>query len=125
MCIRDRHMPTAFLPLATAFESLAQRRASGGIDAVAVQRALGLRSLFLADRLLVALGGGKRRFETPEEFITVAQKMMAAPGSPLGGRVLDTALNGMWLTAFVAVNVALFAWAFLRYREAGANLYIQ
>src|SRR6478735_8659626 len=75
----NKHMPTAFLPLATAFESLAQRRVSGGIDAVAVQRALGLRSLFLADRLLVALGGGKRRFETPEEFITVAQKMMAAP----------------------------------------------
>jgi predicted ferric reductase len=225
----NKHMPTAFLPLATAFESLAQRRAAGGIDAVAVQRALGLRSLFLADRLLVALGGGKRRFETPEEFITVAQKMMAAPaidkmafifqlhdingdgcidreeldclmhialaehdlrlasgeadqlvdavmragdlngdrkitigefvkmmashpelqrrltdygvallmpgrrararavsaGSPWSGRVRDTALYGMWLTAFVAVNVALFAWAFLRYREAGANLYIQ
>jgi predicted ferric reductase len=71
--------PTAFLPLATAFESLAQRRSVGGIDAVAVQRALGLRSLFLADRLLLALGGTRRRFETPEEFVSVAQKLMAAP----------------------------------------------
>lgn len=223
------HTPTAFLPLATAFESLRQRRVMGGIDAVAVQRALGLRSLFLAERVLVALGGGRRRFETPEEFITVAQKLMAGPavdkmafiftlhdingdgcidrdeldclmhialaehdlklppgeadrlvdavmragdlngdrkisigefvkmmgahpelqrrmtdygvallmpgkrararavaaGSEWSGRVRSRALLGVWLAAFAAVNVALFAWAFLRYRQAGANLYIQ
>jgi predicted ferric reductase len=74
-----RTAPTSFLPLATAFESLSQRRGTGGIDAVAVQRALGLRSLFLAERLLVALGGGHRPFATPEEFITVAQNLMNGP----------------------------------------------
>src|SRR6185503_2417094 len=72
------HTPTAFLPLATAFESLSQRRLAGGINAVAVQKALGLRSLFLAERLLYALGAANRRFETPEEFVTVAQKVMSA-----------------------------------------------
>ena len=80
----SKHTPTAFLPLATAFESLSQRRVAGGIDAVAVQRALGLRSLFLADRLLVALGGRGRRFETAEEFVAVAQRLMSArPGDKL------------------------------------------
>jgi len=80
----NKHIPTAFLPLATAFESLSQRRIAGGIDAVAVQRALGLRSLFLADRLLAALGGGHRRFETAEEFVAVAQRLMSArPGDKL------------------------------------------
>ena len=71
----SKHTPTPFLPLATAFESLSQRRAQGGIVAVAVQRPLGLRSLFLADRLLAALGGKHRRFETAE---AVAQRLMAA-----------------------------------------------
>jgi ferredoxin-NADP reductase len=80
----SKYIPTAFLPLATAFESLSRRRASGGIDAVAVQRALGLRSLFLADRLLVALVGRGRRFETAEEFVAVAQRLMAGgPGEKL------------------------------------------
>src|ERR1700733_11920287 len=80
----SKHTPTAFLPLATAFESLAARRVAGGIDAVAVQRALGLRSLFLADRLLVSLGGRHRRFETAEEFVMVAQRLMASrPGEKL------------------------------------------
>ncbi|HVZ72652.1 MAG TPA: EF-hand domain-containing protein [Polyangia bacterium] len=222
--------PTAFLPLATAFESLSKRRlATGGIDAVAVQKALNLRSLFLAQRLLVALGGNGRRFETPEEFATVAQKLMAgspgskveflfylhdvkgdgwldreeldclmhiaiaehdlrisprevdqlvdavmragdsdgngkitigefaqlmsshpelqrrlmdygvallmpgqraraharAPGSAWSGWLRNGALLATWLVAYVGVNLALFAWAVLRYRDAGANLYIQ
>ena len=54
------HTSTAFLPLATAFESLSQRRLADGIDGVAVQKALGLRSRFLAERLLYALGIGSR-----------------------------------------------------------------
>jgi predicted ferric reductase len=221
--------PTAFLPLATAFESLTQRRVAGGIDAIAVQRALGLRSLFLADRLLLALGGGRRRFETAEEFVSVAQKLMAGPaiekvaflftlhdikgddcldreeldclmhialaendvrltraeadrlvdavmragdangdgkitigefikmmgahpelqqslteygvallrpgkrararallpGSAWGGRVRSGALLGGWLAVFGVVNLVLFAEAFLRYRAAGASVFIQ
>jgi predicted ferric reductase/Ca2+-binding EF-hand superfamily protein len=225
----SKHTPTAFLPLATAFESLSQRRAHGGIDAVAVQRALGLRSLFLADRLLAALGGAHRRFETAEEFVAVAQRLMAAkpaekleflfrlhdvdgdgcitrpeldclmhivlaendlklppdeadrlvdavmkagdlngdgkitagefvtmmaahpdlqrrlteygvsllmpgkrararalpPGSVWGGRVRSGALLGAWVVAWAAVNVALFADAFLRYRHAGASVFLQ
>src|SRR6266851_5262530 len=80
----NKRTPTAFLPLATAFESLSQRRIAGGIDAVAVQRALGLRSLFLADRLLAALGGAHRRFETAEEFVAVAQRLMSGrPGDKM------------------------------------------
>jgi NADPH oxidase 5 len=225
----NKHTPTAFLPLATAFESLAQRRLSGGIDAVAVQKALGLRSLFLAERLLVALGGGQRRFETAEEFVTVAQRLMGAavgekieflfqlhdingdgcidraeldclmhialaehdlqlpdgeadrlvdavmragdrngdgkitlgefmtmmaaepqlqrrlteygvellmpgrrarertllPGAAWSGWVRSGALLGGWLAVYAAVNVLLFAEAFLRYRHAGSTLYLQ
>jgi predicted ferric reductase len=221
--------PAAFLPLATAFESLSQRRAAGGgIDAVAVQRALKLRSLFLADRVLDALGGRQRRFETAEEFVAVAQRLMAGrpgdkleflfnlhdvdgdgcitrpeldclmhialaendlrlpegeadrlvdavmqagdlngdgkitvgdfiammaahpelqrrlteygvallmpgkrararalpPGAVWGGRVRSGVLLGGWLAAWAAVNVALFALAFLRYRHAGAGPFI-
>jgi Ca2+-binding EF-hand superfamily protein len=225
----NRHIPTAYLPLATAFESLSQRRAAGGIDAVTVQRALGLRSLFLADRLLAALGGHDRRFETAEEFVTVAQRLMSGPpgkkleflfrlhdidgdgcitraeldclmhialaendlklapgeadrlvdavmragdldgdgkitayefvtmmagepelqrrlteygvallmpgrrararalppGSVWGGRVRGAALLAAWVVAWVAVNAAIFAEAFVRYRQAGASAFIQ
>jgi ferredoxin-NADP reductase len=221
--------PTSFLPLATAFETLSQRRSAGGIDAVAVQRALSLRSLFLAERLLVALGGAHRRFETPEEFITVAQNVMSGPpgakleflfrlhdvsgdnyldrdeldclihialaehdlrlddqdanrlvealmkagdldgngkitmgefihmmsshpdlqhrlseygvallmpgkrararalppGAAWSGQVRNGGLLAGWLAAYALLNVALFAFAFLRYRAAGANLSIQ
>jgi predicted ferric reductase/Ca2+-binding EF-hand superfamily protein len=225
----SKQTPTAFLPLATAFESLRQRRAQGGIDAVAVQRALGLRSLFLADRVLAALGGTHRRFETAEEFVAVAQRLMAGkpgdkleflfrlhdvdgdgcitrpeldclmhivlaendlklppdeadrlvdavmkagdlngdgkitigeyvtmmvahpdlqarlteygvsllmpgkrararalpPGSVWGSRVRSGALLGGWVVAWAVVNVVLFAEAFLRYRHAGAGLFLQ
>ena len=69
----------SYLPFATVLERLTRARGPRGIDALAVQTALGLRSLFLAERLLIALGGWRRRFETPEEFVTVAQNMMAAP----------------------------------------------
>jgi ferredoxin-NADP reductase len=222
--------PTSFLPLATVFEALSRRRrGSGGIQPVDVQKALGLRSLFLAKRLLIALGGGKRRFETAEEFITVAQKLMAAPvpekieflfnlhdidgdgwigraeleqlvhialaehdlklpegeanrlvdavmragdrdrdqkigiaefvqmmiahpeiqkrladygvallmpgkrareralppGSAWSGWVRSGGLLAGWLAAYTAVNALLFVEAFFRYRDAGANLYIQ
>src|SRR6266540_1941323 len=222
--------PTSFLPLATVFEALQRRRrAGGGIEPADIQKALGLRSLFLAQRLLVALGGGKRRFETAEEFITVAQKLMAAPiahkieflfnlhdidgdgwirrdelerlvhialaehdlrlpegeadrlvdavmragdrdrdqkigiaefvqmmiahpeiqrrlaeygvsllmpgkrardralppGSAWSGWVRSGGLLAMWLAAFTAVNALLFVEAFFRYRDAGANLYVQ
>ena len=75
------------LPLATVFEALrdsSRPPGSLGINAHTVQEALGLRSLYLAERLLVALGGAERRFETPEEFVAVAQRMMMAP---LGAKV--------------------------------------
>jgi ferredoxin-NADP reductase/Ca2+-binding EF-hand superfamily protein len=225
----SKHIPTAYLPLATAFESLSQRRAAGGIDALTVQRALGLRSLFLADRLLAALGGHDRRFETAEEFVSVAQRLMSGPpgkkleflfrlhdvdadgcitraeldclmhialaendlklgpeeadrlvdavmragdldgdgkitayefvtmmagepelqrrlteygvallmpgrrararatppGSVWGGRVRGAALLAAWVVAWAAVNAALFAEAFVRYRQAGASAFIQ
>ncbi|MEP6653411.1 MAG: EF-hand domain-containing protein [Myxococcales bacterium] len=223
------HTPTAFFPLATAFESLSQRRLAGGINAVAVQKALGLRSLFLAERLLYALGGANRRFETPEELVTVAQKLMSArvgdkleflftlydvngdgvisraeldvlmhivlaendlrlppdeadklvdavmragdadrdgkitigefikmmgshpelqrrltdygvallmpgkrararalpPGSEWGSRLRSAAVVGAWLAGWAAANAVLFALAFLRFRHAGASVYVQ
>ena len=62
-------------------DGLVKEKGGQGITAEMVQRALGLRSLFLAERLLVALGGAQRRFETAEEFVTVAQRLMAAPVS--------------------------------------------
>lgn len=71
--------PPNFLPLATVMEGLLKARGSLGITADVVQEALNLRSRFLAERLLVALGGARRRFETAEEFVTVAQNLMAAP----------------------------------------------
>ncbi len=67
-------------PLATVLERLdSQRGWSQGITAHAVQDALKLRSLFLAERVLVALGGDHRRFETAHEFVTVAQNLMSGP----------------------------------------------
>lgn len=73
-------MPNSFLQLATVFEALKRgRRARGDFDATDVQKALGLRSLFLAKRLLVALAADARQFETAEEFIRAAERMMAAP----------------------------------------------
>jgi len=72
--------PRSLLPLATVLERLNSRRGwSQGITAHDVQAALKLRSLFLAERLLVALGGDNRRFETAEEFVTVAQSVMSGP----------------------------------------------
>ena len=72
--------PRSILPLATVMERLNSRRGwSQGITAHDVQDALKLRSLFLAERLLVALGGDNRRFETAEEFVTVAQNVMSGP----------------------------------------------
>lgn len=67
-------------PLATVMERLESHRSwSHGITAQAVQDALNLRSLYLAERVLVALGGDTRRFETTEEFIAVAQNLMSGP----------------------------------------------
>jgi predicted ferric reductase/Ca2+-binding EF-hand superfamily protein len=79
---KQRNVPkghrSGFLPLATVFERLSATPPAQGIDAHAVQRALGLRSQYLAQRLLVALGGANRHFHTAEEFVAVAQKMMSA-----------------------------------------------
>lgn len=58
------------------FEALRRSAPAGGIDAHAVQKALGLRSLYLAERLLVALSG-ERPFRTAGEFIAAAQETMA------------------------------------------------
>jgi predicted ferric reductase/Ca2+-binding EF-hand superfamily protein len=66
-------------PLITMYEALRRATSTGGVDAHAVQKALGLRSLYLAERLLVALSGSQRHFRTPQEFIAVAQETMAAP----------------------------------------------
>ena len=62
-------------------EDLSKQSGQQGITGEAVQKAMGLRSLFLAQRLLSALGGSSRRFETAEEFVTVAQNLMAGPVS--------------------------------------------
>ena len=64
--------------LETVLDKL-RRNAHGDIDALAVQKALGLRSLYLAQRLVVALSGSTRGFATPEEFVAQAQKVMDAP----------------------------------------------
>lgn len=70
--------PRSLIPLATVMERLDSHRDwSQGITAQAVQDALNLRSRFLAERVLVALGGDTRRFETTEEFIAVAQNLMS------------------------------------------------
>jgi hypothetical protein len=49
-----------------------------GIDAATVQRALGLRSLYLAGRLLWALRNGDRAFRTADDFVAAAEEMMDA-----------------------------------------------
>lgn len=70
--------PRSVNPLETVWERLDSRRGwEHGITAHAVQDALKLRSLFLAERLLVALGGANRRFETAQEFVAVAQQVMS------------------------------------------------
>jgi predicted ferric reductase/Ca2+-binding EF-hand superfamily protein len=61
------------------YEALRRSVAGDGVDGHAVQKALGLRSLYLAERLLAALSGSQRRFRTPHEFIAAAQETMAAP----------------------------------------------
>jgi NADPH oxidase 5 len=65
-------------PLLTLYEALRRSVGGEGVDGRAVQKALGLRSLYLAERLLKALSGEQRRFRTPKEFIVAAQQMMAA-----------------------------------------------
>lgn len=47
--------PSAPIPLRTVIGRLSEAQSSGRIDGAAVQQALGLRSLYLAERLLVAL----------------------------------------------------------------------
>jgi predicted ferric reductase len=47
------------------------------------------------------------------------------PGSAWSGWVRSAALVGGWLAVYAAVNALLFAEAFLRFRHAGANVYIQ
>jgi predicted ferric reductase/Ca2+-binding EF-hand superfamily protein len=66
-------------PLLTIYEVLRRSVGGEGVDGRAVQKALGLRSLYLAERLLAALSGAQRRFRTPHEFIAAAQELMAAP----------------------------------------------
>lgn len=62
-----------------ALETLVGRLASepGRIDAAALQRALGLRSLYLAERLLFALDFGRRGFANAREFGVAAEAVMA------------------------------------------------
>ena len=77
-------------PLETVMERLDSHRDwSHGITAQAVQTALNLRSQFLAERVLVALGGDTRRFETAAEFIA------AFRDEGLACLVLDVRLPGM------------------------------
>ncbi|HEX2676530.1 MAG TPA: EF-hand domain-containing protein, partial [Polyangiales bacterium] len=66
------------LALATVLEQLRRASAGGGVDARAVQKALALRSEYLAQRLLTALGGSERGFATPEAFVEQATKVMQA-----------------------------------------------
>jgi predicted ferric reductase len=72
-----RHAPAA--STAIALETLVGRLASapGRIDAAAVQEALGLRSRYLAQRLLVALDFGRRGFANAHEFGAAAEAVMA------------------------------------------------
>ncbi len=227
--VKDEKGQVEFQPLATVLDRLNQApRPYGNVDGSAVQDALGLRSLYLAERLLYALGGA-RGFEAPAEFVAAANEMMAAsingkleflfrlhdadrdaritpgeiermlhiaaaennlhlsdaeideliaaimkagdidrdgridlvefirmmvalpemaqrfsdygvallmpgkrarertrlPSSSWSGWVRNEMVLAVWLGSYVAINVLLFGWAFLRYREAGANLYIQ
>lgn len=76
--VKDRKAPVEFQPLATVLERLDRApRPYGMVDGSAVQDALGLRSLYLAERLLFALGGASG-FKTPAEFVAAANEMMAA-----------------------------------------------
>jgi len=216
------------LPLASVLELLTRQSRPGDIDASAVQRALSLRSRYLAQRLLVALSGPGRGFASAADFVAAAQKVMAAeagpkleflfrmhdedgdgyierpeldrllhiavaenelrlreteierlvtgvmsagdrdadgridlaefmammaahpriekrlaeygvsllmpgkrarmallPGDAWTGWVRNELVLAAWLLAFVAANVGLFLEAFLRYRDAGAGLYVQ
>jgi ferredoxin-NADP reductase/Ca2+-binding EF-hand superfamily protein len=60
------------------YEVLRRSVSGDSVDGRAVQKALGLRSLYLAERLLAALSGPDRSFRTPQEFIAAAQELMAA-----------------------------------------------
>src|SRR4051794_35005068 len=72
------------LPLATVLDALSRAAPAGGIEPSAVQQALGLRSRYLAQRVLVALGGAEGAFQSPEQFAEAAHKVMAAdPGKKL------------------------------------------
>ncbi len=64
---------------AIALETLMGRlaREPGSIDAAALQRALRLRSLYLAERLLFALDFGRRGFANAHEFGSAAEAVMA------------------------------------------------
>jgi predicted ferric reductase/Ca2+-binding EF-hand superfamily protein len=73
------HTTHSRTPLLTIYEVLRRSVGSEGVDGRAVQKALGLRSLYLAERLLAALSGTQRHFRTPQEFIDAAQELMAAP----------------------------------------------
>lgn len=63
---------------AIALETLVSRLASGSgrIDAAAVQSAMGLRSRYLAERLLVALDFGRRGFANAHELGAAAEAVM-------------------------------------------------
>ena len=66
------------LALASVLERLTRVSQPGDIDAAAVQRALALRSRYLAERLLVALSGKGRGFASAAHFLAAAQEVMAA-----------------------------------------------
>jgi NADPH oxidase 5 len=67
--------PSNAIALETLVGRLSQR--SGRIDAAAVQDALGLRSRYLAERLLVALDFGRRGFASAHELGAAAEAVMS------------------------------------------------
>lgn len=71
--------PTPSPSTAIALETLVSRLASGSgrIDAAAVQSAMGLRSRYLAERLLVALDFGRRGFASAHELGAAAEAVMS------------------------------------------------
>ncbi|WP_266217681.1 EF-hand domain-containing protein [Paraliomyxa miuraensis] len=67
----------AAAPLQTIVGRLASAQTSARIDGAAIQQALGLRSLYLAERLLVALDFSRRGFGNAQEFAAAAEAVMA------------------------------------------------
>lgn len=68
------HEPRA--PLATVLATLRQGSAVSRVDAQAVQQAFGLKSEYLASRLLHALDVEHRGFRSADDFVAAAQAVM-------------------------------------------------